>query len=215
MKNFFRLLIFPVLFFSCAPATEITGSWKTQKPITRSYQKILVSVLSSEVVTRARLESDIAMSLSKHGVTAIKSIDEFPPSLKNDSLDKETIMYNVKKNESDGILTVAILKKETQTRYVPGNYPYPVGRFGFYGNFWDYYSNWYPYAYSTGYYDRDHVYYLETNLYDSRTEDLIWSAQSETYDPANLSAFSKEFSEIITARMQKEGVLNIPLQAKK
>jgi hypothetical protein len=207
MGRIVKLLLLCAVFVSCAPVAEITGSWKTPRPLSRDYNTILVSSLNSDVIARSRVESDMANSLSKYGVRAIKSIDEFPPNIKNDSLDKETIMMNVKNNNIDGILTVALLRKETVSRYVPGNYPYPVSRFGYYGNFWGYYSYWHPYAYSPGYYEQNDIYYFEINLYDARTEDLIWSAQSETYDPRDLYRFSKEFSEVITSKMKADGVI--------
>lgn len=201
------MIVCAVMFFGCAPVAEITGSWKTSRPITKEYNTLLVSVLNSDVIARSRVESDLALALGKYGVRGMKSIDEFPPNIKNDSLNKETIMLNLENNKVDGILTVALLKKETVSRYVPGNYPYPVSRFGYYGNFWGYYSYWYPYAYSPGYYEKDDIYYFEVNLYDAKTEDLIWSAQSETYDPRDLYNFSKQFADVVTSRMKSDGII--------
>ena len=62
--------------------------------------------------------------------------------------------------------------------------------------------------YSPGYYEDDKVYYIETNLYDADTEELLWSAQSETYNPTSLPDFASDFAEVVVARMEKENLLN-------
>jgi hypothetical protein len=51
------------------------------------------------------------------------------------------------------------------------------------------------------------VYYLETNLYDAKTEELIWAAQSETYDPSNINSFIKGYVKSTLERMQKDGLI--------
>ena len=57
------------------------------------------------------------------------------------------------------------------------------------------------------YYAQDCVYYLETNLYDARSEDLVWSAQSETYNPKDLSGFSQVLANQIVNKLEKDGLL--------
>src|SRR5690606_23752299 len=107
------------------------------------------------------------------------------------------------------ILTVALIDKETETRYVPGNAGYaPMPRFGYYGTFWGYYNTWYPTLYSPGYYEGEKVYFIETNLYDADTEELLWSAQSETYNPRNLPDFASTFADVVVSRMERDDLLN-------
>ena len=63
---------------------------------------------------------------------------------------------------------------------------------------------------SPGYYETSVEVYLESNLYDLGTEELMWSAQSMSEDPKSISNMSKQFadsmvqdlmqSQIITAR---------------
>ena len=81
-------------------------------------------------------------------------------------------------------------------------------RFGYYGTFWGYYNTWHPTLYSPGYYQEDKVYFIETNLYDAETEQLLWSAQSETYNPSSLTIFAKTFADVVVSRMQQEDLLS-------
>ena len=117
-------------------------------------------------------------------------------------------MDKVKLNETNAILTVSILDKETESRYVPGSYSYdPYAGPAYYRTFWGYYSHMYPYVYRPGYYVTENTYFIETNLYDVATEVLIWSAQSETYDPANLARFARDFADVIVDELQKDGII--------
>jgi hypothetical protein len=210
MKFTTGLFVAGVLFlFSCAPATKITGSWKNPVPTTREYKTIFIATLSNNTIARSTTENDFADALNKYGIKTIKSIDEFPPAFLNDSVSKEVLLDKIKKKNSDGILTVSLLKKETESRYQRGGYPYaPVTVYPYYYNFSGYYSYWYPYTYSPGYYVNEYVYYFETNFYDGSTENLLWSAQSETYTYSGLSSVSKEFATVIVSKMAKEGVIH-------
>jgi hypothetical protein len=202
------LFIFLLFAISCAPTTMITGSWKNPNGKPKTYNTIFVAALTGNTVGRSVTENDFATNLSKHGVQALKSLDEFPPNFLKDSIPKKEMLDKINKKNVDAILTISLLKRSSESRYVPGNYMYaPMTRFGYYGTFGGYYSYWYPYSYSPGYYTEEDIYYLETNLYDSSDESLLWSAQSKTYAYGSLSAVSKEFSRVIVDRMKAEGVL--------
>ncbi|MES2285116.1 MAG: hypothetical protein V4547_05455 [Bacteroidota bacterium] len=207
-------LFIAVLFISCGPSTVITASWKSPSVPSEKYSRILVAALTSNTIAKVTLENEVALALG-NGINVLKSISEFPPDIHNTDSDKETIMNNAKNKNVDAILTISLINKETETRYVPGSYSYnPIVGYNYYDNFWGYYSYRYPYSYDPGYYVQDKIYFIETNLYDVETEKLIWSAQSRTYNPAGLQTFSKEFSTIIVAKMKKDGVINGELATK-
>lgn len=83
-----------------------------------------------------------------------------------------------------------------------------MNRFPFYNTFWGYFNYWGPIIYDPGYYTQDKIYYLETNLYDADTENLVWSAQSETVNPRNLQTFSEEFAEVTAEEMAENNLLS-------
>jgi hypothetical protein len=63
------------------------------------------------------------------------------------------------------------------------------------------------YNYSPGYYTTDKIIYLETNLYNLATDELVWSAQSKTTNPADFSSFSREYIYAVLAQLKKDGML--------
>lgn len=221
ITSIFSILLCCLLLAACASSTEITGAWKSpalQK--SKAPDKILVTAMTSRANARERVESDLANAIEKKGYTALKSIDIMPPNFtQGKEPDKEALLSKIKGSGVDAILTIALIDKETENRYIRGPYGYePIPRFGYYGRFWGYYNTWYPTLYSPGYYKEDKVYFLETNLYDARSEELLWSAQSETYNPANLESFSKDFATAVLNRMEADEVLknkgNLPEPAK-
>lgn len=208
MKKAFLLfsILAGTLLVSCYPTSKITGSWKSPKQGDKEYKTIFIAALTGNTVAKSTLEKDLADEFGKYGVSSTKSIDEFPPNFKNDSVQKEAILDRVQKKGNQAILTISLLKKETESRYTTGAYA-PMGRWGYYGNFGGYYNYWYPYAFNDSYYTKDEVYYLETNLYDSVSEELIWSAQTQTYSYSGITEHSKDLSKIIAEKMKADGIL--------
>lgn len=210
MKKLALYILLGIGFIGCQPATEITGSWKNTNVSTdgRRIQTILVTALSPKTHVRQTVEDDMATALMNNGYQTVKSFDVMPPFTEGKTPDKDELFTKITETGADAIMTVALIDKETETRYVPGNTGYaPVPRFGYYRTFWGYYNTWYPAMYSEGYYEEDKIYFIETNVYDARTEELLWSAQSETYNPSSLDDFSEEFAKVVVSRMEKDGLL--------
>ncbi len=211
MKHITIIVIAALYLAGCTPATQITGSWKNANTTpSSSIQRILVTALTGRTNARQAVENDIAEALQAKGYETVKSIDIMPPTLSGGTTpDQDALLSKIGESDVDAILTVALVDKETESRYVPGSYGYaPMPRFGYYGTFWGYYANWYPMMRDPGYYQEDKVYFIETNLYDATTQQLLWSAQSETYNPKSLPGFAKEFSEVVVSRLEQDAVLN-------
>ena len=200
------------LLFSCASSTEITGAWRNPKS-GKDVNSILVTALTSRANARQTVETDLADELQNQGVKTIKSFDIMPPTFTEaKEPDKEALLEKIKGTDVDAILTVALINKETESRYVPGSVGYaPITRFGYYGRFGGYYTTLFPSMYSPGYYAEDKTYFIETNLYDAKTEELLWSAQSQTYNPGGLAIFSREFAVQVVERMRRDNIIQTAL----
>jgi hypothetical protein len=213
MRYFALIVAALVTLASCTAPSKITASWKNPTEANRNYKVIFVAAMTKNNIVRSTFESDIAAELNKNNVRTLKSIDEFPPQFSKDSIPKDALMSAVKKDGSEAILTITILKKTTESRYVSGGY-YPGSRFGYYGNFWGYYNYWYPYAYDDSYYVMTDVYYIETNLYDSKTELLLWSAQTRSYTYEGINSFSKELATVVVEKLKSDKLISSPAKTK-
>ena len=122
-------------------------------------------------------------------------------------------MRKLRSSGIDGILSVTLLDKEQEQNYVPNNtlyYPL-VPRFS---RFWGYYSYYYPRINDPGYYRTSTRYFLEANLYDAKTNKLIYSAQSETFDPSSRESFAADYAKAIVANMKTKNLLKSVASAK-
>jgi hypothetical protein len=198
MKKILFFLSVAGSVISCAPDSKITSAWKNASR-TKSYGHVVVVALTHDVNAKTVVERDLSGALEAKNVTVMKSLDIFPPAFTKD-ITKEDMLGKIRLAGADAILTVSMINKETKTSYVPGSPGYVPG-------FWGYYSYWGPTVYRPGYYTEDRVYYMETNLYDASTDELVWSAQSETYNPSSITGFSKELAKILANRLQKDKII--------
>ena len=164
MKNIF-FLVGIMIMYGCSTPTQITGSWKNADANSRKYTSIVVTALTSNVGARQTVEQDLAAALSQKGIKASKSIDIVPPSFTEEKeVDKEVLLSKIRKSGAAAILTVALINKETEQRYVPGSFGYqPLTRFGYYGMLSGYFTTWYPAMISPGYYTEDKIYFICLN----------------------------------------------------
>lgn len=212
MRSLISGLIIGLTFCGCKPATEITGSWKNsnEQAAANTISTIVVAALTERTNARQTVEDNLAAELNRNGYKTIKTMNILPPTFVDEKTpDRKMLDAKIHETNAEAVLTVALLEKQTETRYQPGSYGYaPIPRFGYYGSFWGYYSHWYPTITSPGYYTEDKVYFIETNLYDAKSEQLLWSAQSQTYNPGNLTKFSKDLAKAVISKMKEDGVLN-------
>jgi hypothetical protein len=200
-------LSFLLIIQACGPSTYITGSWKKPEyvPGSKDYKKLFIGVMAQDLGFRDNLEKDIAAAAQKRGLQTSLSLDVFPPQMTKSQLPpKEDVQRIIEKTGSDVVMIVAIKDIKDETRYVPGTTTYaPYGYGGYYG----YYGGGMAYSYSPGYYTTDRTIYLETNIYDLKTDDLIWSAQSQSVNPSDFRTFSREFIYAVLNQLKKDGML--------
>ncbi|MGY3214816.1 hypothetical protein [Mucilaginibacter sp. HD30] len=211
MKSSVKIFIaLAALLVGCGTTTQITSSWRKPNATADSYNHIFVAALSSNIAAKQAVEDGIQQQLQEKGIKVDKGLDAFPPDFNTNSAQrKDLVLSRIKSTGADGILTIALLKEDTETHYRAGSgYWNPGLRYGYYNTFWNYYNNWYPSLYAPDYYDETKVYYLETNLYNAKTEQLIWTAQSKTYDPVSISSFLKGYLKTIREQMVKDGLIH-------
>jgi len=199
------LFLFVVVSFTyCGSAQKITYSWKNPAfKSQQAFKKIFVAALVKNPHVRTHLEEEMGIAAANQGFIVERSLDYFPPSFKDlEPGSRETMMEKIKSLQCDLIFTIALVDKQSEARYVPGNIGL-YGPFPAYGlRFRGYYSYWYPYMYDPGYYVTDKTYLMEGNLFETSTESLIWSVQTETLNPPTIEKFSKALIDL----MLKKGI---------
>jgi predicted GNAT family acetyltransferase len=135
---------------------------------------ILVIAAADQVTQRHAIEDDYVKALTAVPVTAVPSYTLMDSDI---ALSRETVEAAIEGQGFDGVLVTRLLGVEEVEEYQP-----PVN-YDHYRSYHRYYQRSLDYS-SPGYYRKYKILKLETNLYDTATQELIWSMQSETIDPS-------------------------------
>jgi hypothetical protein len=205
---FSGIMIALIYLSSCSTtSTVVTGSWKKES-IDKEYKNIVVEAFLPTAENKSALEMQMVKGLKEKGIEASAYGEELPAAPIQDEDTKDEILQEISDKGNDGILTISVIDRQAESRYVPGASPYaPYPRYPYYGSFWGYYDYWYPYFYGPGYYALENVYYIETNLFDAETEELVWSAQSKTYEHRTLETFSRDYAKEVIEELIEDNVI--------
>ena len=170
IKWFGYLFFIAVLAISCA-GTELTESQVVDAYKGKPVSDILIIAITGNEHNRRSFEKKFVARLKSIGVDAISSEEAItmPADLE---LKKETILTAVKQYENDAVIITHLIGKEEEDVYTRGG----SGHRGFYG----FYSRRHSLARDPGYSSTSTTVRLETNLYEVKTEKLIWSGKSNT-----------------------------------
>ncbi len=102
------------------------------------------------------------------------------------------------------MLVTRLLGVEEKTEYVPPRtYTVPGHYYGYYG----YYGSSWDVVHEPGYYQTHTIVRLETNLYQVQTGDLVWSGQSETFNPNSVKDIIDSATQAVARHLGDEGLL--------
>ncbi|MEQ9299067.1 MAG: hypothetical protein RIF33_10905 [Cyclobacteriaceae bacterium] len=218
-STFAFFLFVSILIVGCKP-TELVGSWKDPAVPTQDFKKIGVVMLSPNMEARAVLETEMAGALRSSGAPGLATFDIFPlagrTALAQElEVTEEQRQAHIKKRveefDFDAILVMAILDVQKEEHYHSGSSfsvglpAYPVYGYGYTG----YYGYIYNTVYAPGYYETASTYFLESNLYDAATEQLIWTGQTRTKDPKSIDKEAAEVAKLIVHELKTKEALNI------
>jgi hypothetical protein len=173
-KWFYLAILYVVLVIACA-GTKLPHTWMDEAYRGKPVSNILVIgvTYNEKEKVRRSFEDKFVTQLKAAGVEAISSGDaiSIPKDLE---LEKDEVLKAVNKFNNDAVIITHLVGKEEKESYTR-----PVrlsgGQYGYHGRAHGYIPN-------TGYSRTDTIVRLVTNLYDVKTEKLIWSGQSETLD---------------------------------
>ena len=207
MKNSQRIGFVLLLIAAGCTTSRITSSWKAEKTNPQKYNKIMVLGLIREAdrSLQEKMENHLVSDLSELGYTAVSSLKEYGPKV-FDNMDEAAAIRKLKNSEIDAVITIVLLDKEKERKYIPGNMYYSPYNY-YYNRFWGYRTALYNRIYEPGYYITNTRYFWESNLYDMSTQKLVYSVQTQSFDPANSESMGHEYGQLIVKNMVKLKVL--------
>jgi hypothetical protein len=124
----------------------------------------------------------------------IVSLEELP--------DRELVKSRIHNRGADTVLIARLVDSKTIEAYQPGTiHAVPTFFYGW-GTYYEVLFVDYGYTADT------QVAYIETNLYDIKTEKLIWSAHSKTERTAGEQQLINTFIDIIIKKLSSDKIIN-------
>ena len=162
---FYCILILLLLVTGCTKSPTVTDFRIDEEYEGKQYGKILVIGVAEKITFRTLFEGELVKQLKSRGVDAIRSYVLLPDKK---MLTREIILSAIEKSDIDSVLITSLVNRSKRTVYysIGGTSPY------------EYYNGIYNLG-GTASYDID-ILFLKTNLYDARSEKLIWSMTSES-----------------------------------
>jgi len=203
MKNALFVAVIIILFSSCGPSTKITGSWNYEaEPV--HFKQIAIIGIGKNPEVRKTVEETFEDMLTAKGFNAIGGLEFLPPNASTQTITKEVLIEFLKLNKIDGVISISLLKKEDDRRYVQGAFYY-APQYGV--PLTDYYGQMSNYLYTPGYYTGSEQYFLECNLFSFPEEKMLWSVQTVTSPFGSLNTTVDDYAKVVVNDLVKSGLL--------
>jgi len=196
------LLAASILAAGGCASTQLTNVWRDPSYRGDALKTILVMGVSQETGLRRIFEDEFAAKLTSVGVHAVASYLLIP---QDGPADRATLDAAIAKAGADGVLITRLLRVERHSQYAPGSV-IAVPAVGYRRNFHGYYSStWIQYAQPQRF-DYDIV-VLETNLWQPKKDELVWSGTTESFAPSDVRKATQEFADVIIRALREQKLI--------
>lgn len=205
LKKLSPLLILVVL---ACNSSKITSSYTAKATGKQEFFKVLVLGLGkdSDLELQAKMENHMADDMRERGYDVITSVKEYGPGAFK-GMTEEQSLAKLKNSQVDAIVTIVLLNKKSEKQFIPardrGAAPHQFQHL-----FWDYYGDINKRVIEPGYYFENTEYYWESNLFEVRTQDLLYSAKTTSFNPSNTELLAHHYGKMIVRNMARKNVIS-------
>ncbi len=158
------------------------------------YHKLLVVGLGASEGGRAEFENAVADKLAAQGVLAVASGNLIASQ---EDLSRDALRRWVETDGYDAVLVARLVDVKKEASYRPPTYTDFYGYWGVYGS----------YVTSPGYFVETTTLLIETTLFDAKTARVVYSAESESFQPASRQKLIHELVPLLAIDLTKRGLL--------
>lgn len=190
---------------SCS-STRVLSSWSLYPPPEGVMNKVLVLGVMQNMQQKIEIEQAMAGELNRSGVSAGTATNLFgPKGFKG--LSEEEITAKLRGSDFTSVMIVSLVDKEKEENYIRGTY-YTAPRVIGFSRYYRRYLVVYDRIYTPGYYATRTNYVLEADIYTVNEDDeLVYSAQTRSYDPGNARALGESFAKAIIEELKTRSII--------
>lgn len=210
MKKYVTITCFTILVLmmsiGCADV-RITHSWQSSSTTQNRFNKIIVVGLftNKDRALREQMETHLQGDLQSLGFNAVSAIKLYGPT-SFEQTNEEAFLSKIQGDGIDAALTIVLLDRKKEKHYVPGRV-YFSPFYSYHTRFGPYWGIMYDRIYSPGYYQSTTKYFWESNIYDLKTKQLIYSVQTESFDPDEATALAHQYGKVIINDIKAKNIL--------
>ena len=203
------------LLLAGCKSSYITSSWKSQKNEGANYNTILVLGLmhDKDQQLQEKIEDHMAGDLKNLGYHAITSMEKYGPNAFCEMTEKQAV-DKLKNSGVDAIMTIVLVNKKIEKQFLPDTWPGNPNP-PFQRGFWDYYRAVRKQIFEPGYYFENTQYFWESNLYEMAGQSLLYSVQSQSFNPDSKEEMAHEYGQVIIKDMTRKNVIKKQITARK
>jgi hypothetical protein len=189
-----------VALTGCWHATRLAATWRDPSAGPIHFRQPIAVFVSKDNVFRRTMEDKMA----SHFANAVPSYRVLSDK---DLGDGTKVLHMLDESGYDGAIIMDVVNVSNVVSYTPGTYWYGPPYYSFAG----YWGTAWGYPYDPGYISTNVVVSIETQIYNLRTDKLIWAARSETTDPKSVGKLGDSVLKHVMQELRKEGLVALLL----
>lgn len=206
-----------VVIGACASVpTRVESTWLDPTYEGDGFERVAVLALFDTTAESRNFEERAVALLEESGVDAVAGHSILAPDVRYSQEDMERELMGA---EVEGLLIYRLIAIDERRVYRrPGPYLSGVPRDVMWGDpfYWYYYPQWHYYWHwrssyavtrSPGYWSEYTFVTVESSLYDNDTDQLVWTAKSETIDGTEFDRLAGSVAAEITERLVELGLV--------
>jgi len=186
----------------CGTQTSMVQVWSDELHEAGPDDRILIIGMTPDERSQRMFEDAMVREFKSRGYDAVASA---PIVAQHEVVDEVALRAVIQEGGYDLVLATRLISVDEEQQYVAGSsYVYP----SYYGGFYSYYATSYNVVHTPGYLREYKVVRLETNVYASGEENLVWSGVSETFDPSSANDAVQSMSKTVVSELRIGGIVH-------
>ena len=151
------------------------------------------------------MEDHLVSDLRNLGYNAFSAYDQYGPKTFQNMTEEQATKKLARENV-DAVLTIVLLDKQRERYYMPRTIVYSP-YMSYHNRVWGYYYSLNSRIEEPGYYEVTTKYFWESNFYDLAQNKLLFSVQTQSFEPSSAGDLAHEYGQKIIQQMIKNSVL--------